>query len=87
MEVDSHIPNHPSLPPQLICQLHNMTMHVRLVQLGSYSFTECLFLKVEYSKLQADVETDEVYAQMTLQPLNPVCHFFLIGFAIGSLIQ
>jgi hypothetical protein len=23
---------------------------------------------------QADVETDEVYAQMTLQPLNPVSH-------------
>ncbi|KAM5587579.1 auxin response factor 6 [Rosa sericea] len=45
-EVDSHIPNYPSLPPQLICQLHNVTMH-------------------------ADVETDEVYAQMTLQPLNP----------------
>ncbi|KAG4956083.1 hypothetical protein JHK84_042063 [Glycine max] len=45
-EVDAHIPNYPSLPPQLICQLHNMTMH-------------------------ADVETDEVYAQMTLQPLNP----------------
>ncbi|QCD76950.1 auxin response factor [Vigna unguiculata] len=45
-EVDAHIPNYPSLPPQLICQLHNMTMH-------------------------ADAETDEVYAQMTLQPLNP----------------
>ncbi|KAL1833990.1 hypothetical protein ACET3Z_003641 [Daucus carota] len=45
-EVDCHIPNYPSLPPQLICQLHNLTMH-------------------------ADVETDEVYAQMTLQPLNP----------------
>ncbi|XVF25415.1 hypothetical protein REPUB_Repub13aG0210500 [Reevesia pubescens] len=40
------MPNYPSLPPQLICQLHNVTMH-------------------------ADVETDEVYAQMTLQPLNP----------------
>nr|AJA30441.1 auxin response factor 8 [Dimocarpus longan] len=40
------IPNYPSLPPQLICQLHNVTMH-------------------------ADVETDEVYAQMTLQPLTP----------------
>ncbi|CAL5424143.1 unnamed protein product [Camellia sinensis] len=40
-EVDAHIPNHPSLSPQLICQLHNVTMH-------------------------ADVETDEVYAQMTL---------------------
>ncbi|GAY33379.1 hypothetical protein CUMW_007000 [Citrus unshiu] len=45
-EVDSHIPNYPNLPPQLICQLHNVTMH-------------------------ADVETDEVYAQMTLQPLSP----------------
>ncbi|KAM1107937.1 hypothetical protein EV1_004606 [Malus domestica] len=45
-EVDAQIPNYPSLPPQLICQLHNVTMH-------------------------ADVETDEVYAQMTLQPLNP----------------
>ncbi|XP_010540603.1 PREDICTED: auxin response factor 6-like isoform X2 [Tarenaya hassleriana] len=45
-EVDAHIPNYPSLQPQLICQLHNVTMH-------------------------ADVETDEVYAQMTLQPLNP----------------
>ncbi|KAF3783627.1 Auxin response factor 6 [Nymphaea thermarum] len=45
-EVDAHIPNYPSLPPQLICQLHDLTMH-------------------------ADVETDEVYAQMTLQPLSP----------------
>ncbi|XP_010528612.1 PREDICTED: auxin response factor 8-like [Tarenaya hassleriana] len=45
-EVDGHIPNYPSLPPQLISQLHNVTMH-------------------------ADVETDEVYAQMTLQPLTP----------------
>lgn len=44
-EVDAHTPNYPSLPAQLICQLHNVTMH-------------------------ADVETDEVYAQMTLQPLN-----------------
>ncbi|KAF4363083.1 hypothetical protein F8388_013447 [Cannabis sativa] len=45
-EVDAHIPNYPSLPPQLICQLHNVTMH-------------------------ADIDTDEVYAQMTLQPLSP----------------
>nr|KYP76045.1 Auxin response factor 8 [Cajanus cajan] len=45
-EIDGHIPNYPSLPPQLICQLHNVTMHV-------------------------DIETDEVYAQMTLQPLTP----------------
>ncbi|MQL87735.1 hypothetical protein Taro_020282 [Colocasia esculenta] len=46
-EVEGHIPNYPNLPPQLICQLHDVTMH-------------------------ADVETDEVYAQMTLQPLSPV---------------
>ncbi|XP_061342841.1 auxin response factor 6-like isoform X2 [Gastrolobium bilobum] len=45
-EIDVHIPNYPNLPPQLICQLHNVTMH-------------------------ADAETDEVYAQMTLQPLSP----------------
>lgn len=45
-DVDGQIPSYPNLPPQLICQLHNVTMH-------------------------ADVETDEVYAQMTLQPLTP----------------
>ncbi|KAL1555806.1 ADP-ribosylation factor, Arf Arf6 [Salvia divinorum] len=44
-EVDAEMPNYQSLPAQLICQLHNVTMH-------------------------ADMETDEVYAQMTLQPLN-----------------
>ncbi|KAG8069832.1 hypothetical protein GUJ93_ZPchr0006g41816 [Zizania palustris] len=45
-EIESQIPNYPNLPAQLICQLHNVTMH-------------------------ADAETDEVYAQMTLQPLSP----------------
>ncbi|KAJ1278015.1 hypothetical protein BS78_04G047900 [Paspalum vaginatum] len=45
-EMEAQIPNYPSLPPQLVCQLHNVTMH-------------------------ADAETDEVYAQMTLQPLSP----------------
>ncbi|KAL9267666.1 Auxin response factor 8-like protein [Drosera capensis] len=44
-DVDGQMPNYPNLPPQLICQLHNVTMH-------------------------ADVETDEVYAQITLQPLT-----------------
>ncbi|GAB4842858.1 ADP-ribosylation factor, Arf Arf6 [Ancistrocladus abbreviatus] len=44
-EIDAHIPNYPSLPPQLVCQLHDVMMH-------------------------ADLETDEVYAQMTLQPLT-----------------
>ncbi|KAL9265497.1 Auxin response factor 6-like protein [Drosera capensis] len=44
--IDAHTPNYPSLQPQHICQLHDVTMH-------------------------ADVESDEVYAQMTLQPLTP----------------
>eukprot|EP00252_Welwitschia_mirabilis_P016032 TRINITY_DN354_c0_g1_i14.p1 TRINITY_DN354_c0_g1~~TRINITY_DN354_c0_g1_i14.p1 ORF type:complete len:1107 (+),score=229.86 TRINITY_DN354_c0_g1_i14:703-4023(+) len=42
---ETHIPNYPNLPSQLLCQLHNVTLH-------------------------ADMETDEVYAQMTLQPVN-----------------
>jgi hypothetical protein len=39
---------------------------------------------------QADVETDEVYAQMTLQPLTPVSfyssttHFFLFSFCCNE---
>ncbi|KAI5005392.1 hypothetical protein ZWY2020_032635 [Hordeum vulgare] len=44
---NSRIPNYPSLPSQLLCQVHNITMH-------------------------ADKDTDEVYAQMTLQPVNSV---------------
>eukprot|EP00249_Psilotum_nudum_P037130 c9552_g1_i2 orf=1327-1716(+) len=44
-EVDRHIPNYPNLQSQLICELHNITLH-------------------------ADAETDEVFAQMTLQPVN-----------------
>jgi hypothetical protein len=28
--MESQIPNYPNLPPQLICQLHNATMHVSL---------------------------------------------------------
>ncbi|WOH04314.1 hypothetical protein DCAR_0623723 [Daucus carota subsp. sativus] len=41
----SHIPNYPNLPSQLLCQVHNVTLH-------------------------ADKETDEIYAQMSLQPVN-----------------
>ncbi|KAF6160573.1 hypothetical protein GIB67_019513 [Kingdonia uniflora] len=52
----SHIPNYPNLPSQLMCQVHNVTLH-------------------------AEKDTDEIYAQMTLQPVNsendllsiPVC--------------
>ncbi|KAJ4774715.1 Auxin response factor [Rhynchospora pubera] len=43
--VTSQIPNYPNLPSQLMCQVHNVTLH-------------------------ADKETDEIYTQMTLQPVN-----------------
>ncbi|ONK64884.1 uncharacterized protein A4U43_C07F31010 [Asparagus officinalis] len=42
---NSHIPNYPTLPSQLLCQVHNVTLH-------------------------ADRDTDDIYAQMTLQPVN-----------------
>ncbi|KAJ6840462.1 auxin response factor 11 [Iris pallida] len=42
---DSHIPNYPNLPSQLLCQVYNVTLH-------------------------ADKDTDEIYAQMALQPVN-----------------
>ncbi|XP_065881096.1 auxin response factor 5 [Euphorbia lathyris] len=41
----SQIPNYPNLPSQLLCQIHNVTLH-------------------------ADKDTDEIYAQMSLQPVN-----------------
>ncbi|EPS71778.1 hypothetical protein M569_02981, partial [Genlisea aurea] len=40
----TQIPNYPNLPPQLLCQVHNVTLH-------------------------ADKDTDEIYAQMSLQPI------------------
>lgn len=39
-----------------------------------------------FSKLQADIETDEVYAQMTLQPLTAVLYiyfFFMVANFCG----
>ncbi|XP_057766076.1 auxin response factor 5 [Salvia miltiorrhiza] len=41
----TQIPNYPNLPTQLLCQVHNVTLH-------------------------ADKETDEIYAQMSLQCVN-----------------
>lgn len=41
----SQIPNYPNLQPQLMCQVHNVTLH-------------------------ADKDTDEIFAQMCLQPVN-----------------
>jgi hypothetical protein len=76
-EVEGHIPNYPNLPPQLICQLHDVTMHVRAPISFSDAFVRSNYydswmLSWGHDFLQADAETDEVYAQMTLQPLNPV---------------
>ncbi|CAN6463635.1 unnamed protein product [Victoria cruziana] len=42
---NSQIPNYPSLPSQLLCQVHSVTLH-------------------------ADKDTDEIFAQMTLQPVK-----------------
>ncbi|KAL5713520.1 hypothetical protein ACHQM5_015587 [Ranunculus cassubicifolius] len=41
----AHIPNYPNLPSQLMCQVHNVTLH-------------------------AEKDTDEIFAQMTLQPVK-----------------
>ncbi|KAE8690341.1 Auxin response factor 5 [Hibiscus syriacus] len=41
----SQIPNYPNLPSQLMCQVHNVTLH-------------------------ADRDSDEIYAQLSLQPVN-----------------
>jgi hypothetical protein len=35
--MEAQIPNYPSLPPQLMCQLHNVTIHVSF---GLYSLAE-----------------------------------------------
>lgn len=81
-ELNGHIPSYPGLPPQLICQLHNVTMDVSFTLFIVFVVTIICFgvssvgRDWRISKLQADVETDEVYAQMTLQPLTPVCYIY-----------
>lgn len=40
----------------------------------SKSYPKLVYLTLNFLNLQADVETDEVYAQMTLQPLTPVIY-------------
>ncbi|KAF9602634.1 hypothetical protein IFM89_030522 [Coptis chinensis] len=49
----SHIPNYPNLPSQLMCQVHNVALHV-----------------CASTHLPSLRKTDEIYAQMTLQPVN-----------------
>ncbi|RID53761.1 hypothetical protein BRARA_G01136 [Brassica rapa] len=41
----TQVPNYPNLPSQLMCQVHNVTLH-------------------------ADKDSDEIYAQMSLQPVH-----------------
>ncbi|KAL8143863.1 LOW QUALITY PROTEIN: hypothetical protein V2J09_016895 [Rumex salicifolius] len=41
----SQVPNYPNLPSQLMCQVHNVTLH-------------------------ADTDTNEIFAQMSLQPIK-----------------
>lgn len=56
----SQIPNYPNLPSQLLCQVHNVTLH-------------------------ADKETDEIFAQMSLQPVKSEKDIFPIpDFGIRS---
>ncbi|KAJ1439955.1 PB1 domain [Sesbania bispinosa] len=58
------IPSYPNLPSKLICILHNVALHVA----GSNIAARILFPQA--FDMMADPETDEVYAQMTLQPVN-----------------
>ncbi|EMS49956.1 Auxin response factor 11 [Triticum urartu] len=69
---NSRIPNYPSLPSQLLCQVHNITMHVGAHGSSSGS-----------GVIGADKDTDEVYAQMTLQPVNSETDVFPIP-SLGS---
>jgi len=73
-DIDAHVPSYPNLPSKLICLLHSVTLHVMYT---SYPvlLTRSLqspILKPSLFCPQADPDTDEVYAQMTLQPVNTV---------------
>jgi len=75
-DIDS-IPSYPSLPSKLICVLLSVTLHVWFeTQLVNLLFVFVIHFVINiisyYVFNQADGETDEVYAQMTLQPVNKV---------------
>lgn len=76
-EIDS-IPSYPNLPSKLICRLHSCILLVRnfLISIVSYQLTLYNFFYFLFDNknlcYQADLESDEVYAQMTLQPVNKV---------------
>jgi hypothetical protein len=50
-EVDAQIPNYPNLPPQLICQLHNVTMHVSSHLKGHHVVFSFLFLLKKFCEM------------------------------------
>lgn len=56
-EIESQIPNYPNLPPQLICQLHNVTMHVSLEPRNTFSLSRvtlvfCFIICVFFSSFR-----------------------------------
>ncbi|GER29618.1 auxin response factor, partial [Striga asiatica] len=64
-EVDVHIPNYPSLSPQLICQLHNATMHVGFIcQLMKQLLNDRKFPKIhlDLQRLLQTHETNDILA-------------------------
>lgn len=73
---DAQIPNYPNLPSKLLCLLLSLTLHVSKPVSLSLSHSHHHLLILNYCLIifivQADPETDEVYAQMTLQPVPTV---------------
>ncbi|CAI9756790.1 unnamed protein product [Fraxinus pennsylvanica] len=87
-KVDAHTLNYPSLPAQLICQLHNVTMHVKDLQFwlrSNYPLQACsrslLFV------IHADIETDEIATLMVYTKLSSrgaIVTTFIICYACTS---
>ena len=74
-DIDAHVPSYPNLPSKLICLLHSVTLHVIYCSLPVLLTCVAYNHQVQKSSCfhsQADPDTDEVYAQMTLQPVNTV---------------
>ncbi|KAL2503362.1 Auxin response factor 19 [Forsythia ovata] len=65
-------PAYPNLPSKLICMLHNVTLHLLISNIGNHNMT-----------LMLTAETDEVYAQMTLQPVSKYDHEALLVSDMG----
>jgi hypothetical protein len=72
-DIDAHVPSYPNLPSKLICFLHSVTLHVidSSHVLPTWTLRSPILILSNLNS-QADPDTDEVYAQMTLQPVNTV---------------